>query len=162
LSVADPTNDWFAPSWLRMAGGAQLAMPDSASAQVDVTWTSALFQPAPFGAGSRASVSEGSAVSRRTVTDPVALSPSLLVAVHERVAAAVSVAIVVVSQPLVDAIEVPGELVTVQDTVVGALFQPAAFGVGERLAVTLTLHSGSCAEAAAFAWWPLLSCSDRV
>src|SRR6266704_1864870 len=46
-SVAVPLADWFAPSPRSVAAG-QVAVPDSASAHVNVTVTSSLYQPAAF------------------------------------------------------------------------------------------------------------------
>ena len=51
LSTADPDTAWAAPSVVTVCGAVHEAMPESASAQVNVTVTFVLFHPAPFGDG---------------------------------------------------------------------------------------------------------------
>src|SRR5438067_1789906 len=63
LSLAVPVTDCAAPSLLRVVGPAQLATAESASAQVKLTVTSLLFQPAAFAAGEAAPVIVGGVLS---------------------------------------------------------------------------------------------------
>ena len=64
LSVAVPLTLWPAPSLLRTVdAGVQLAIPDSASAQLKVTVTGELFQPLEFAAGVRAPAIAGGMLS---------------------------------------------------------------------------------------------------
>src|SRR5438045_358702 len=51
LSTAVPGTGWLAPAVATVVGAVQVAMPERASAQVKVTVTSVLFQPAPFAGG---------------------------------------------------------------------------------------------------------------
>ena len=51
LSVAVPVTGWPLPSLVTVCGPVQLASPDSASAQENVTVTLPLFQPLTFGGG---------------------------------------------------------------------------------------------------------------
>src|SRR3954447_25841286 len=51
LSWTVPVTAWAWPSVVTVCGPVQLATPDSASEQVNVTVTSSLFQPSPFAAG---------------------------------------------------------------------------------------------------------------
>src|SRR5437763_6109024 len=65
LSLAVPVTDCAAPSLVRIVGPAQLATAESASAQVKLTVTSLLFQPAAFAAGDAAPVIVGGVLSTR-------------------------------------------------------------------------------------------------
>src|SRR2546423_4715500 len=65
-SLAVPVTDCAAPSLLSVVGPAQLATAESASAQVKLTVTSLLFQPAAFAAGAAAPGIVGGPFSTRT------------------------------------------------------------------------------------------------
>ena len=68
LSSAVPVTSWPWPSVVTVCGAVQLLMPASASAQVNVTVTSPLFQPAPFASGDCVCLIVGAVLSMETCT----------------------------------------------------------------------------------------------
>src|SRR4051794_35779275 len=74
--TAVPDTLWPAPSDVTAVGLGQVAIPDTASAQVKMTVTGPLFQPLPL-AGVRTAVISGLVLSMETVTVVVALLPAL-------------------------------------------------------------------------------------
>src|SRR5439155_5414380 len=79
-SFAVPWTDWFAPS-PSVVGPGHVSMPDSASAHVNVTVTSVLFHPFPFGAGAAWPEMVGAVRSTFTVAGSDALLPARSTAV---------------------------------------------------------------------------------
>jgi len=79
-SVTVPLADWSAPS-PRTFGAGQLAVPDSASAQVNVTVTSCLYQPASFLASDAVAEMVGGVLSMLTTAVLLAELLALSVAV---------------------------------------------------------------------------------
>ena len=79
-SDAVPVTDWPAPS-PKVCEPVHDTMPDNASPHVNVTFTSALYQPLPFGARSGALVMVGASVSMFNVTGSDAEFPALSTAV---------------------------------------------------------------------------------
>jgi hypothetical protein len=63
-SVAVPSTTWFAPSVVTSAGGGQDATPLARSAQVNVTVTPVLFQPAALGCGAAFAPTAGGSWSK--------------------------------------------------------------------------------------------------
>src|SRR5262249_33823653 len=63
LSTACPVTTWLAPSVLTATGAGQLAIPEVASVQVNVTVTLVLFQPPGFTSGFTAAVMVGGSLS---------------------------------------------------------------------------------------------------
>src|SRR5512134_4163933 len=99
LSVHTPVADCPAPSvvtvWLTLAA----TTPEVASVQDQFTVTSVLFQPLPFGAVRPANIIAGPVLSSWIVTESL-LVPPKLVAEQDRVVPAVSLLIVVSTQPV--------------------------------------------------------------
>src|SRR5688500_12133152 len=71
---------WFAPSVETIAGAGHVTTPEMASAHVNVTVTSPLFQPAVFGGGDTTAVIVGRAWSMLTMTLPSAVFPARSIA----------------------------------------------------------------------------------
>ena len=67
LSSAVPVTLWFAPSPVRVTGDVQLAIPESSSAQVNVTVTSVLFHPLPLAPGETLPVIVGGVLSGASI-----------------------------------------------------------------------------------------------
>jgi hypothetical protein len=82
-SVAVPLMSWFAASVLTLIGTGQLATPEVLSAQVKLTVTSFLFQPAALGWGLIVDDKVGGVLSMWIVTDTPAVFPALSTAVPE-------------------------------------------------------------------------------
>src|SRR5579864_833310 len=80
LSTAVPGIGCFRPSVVTWTGAVQLAMPDSASVQVNVTVTAVLFHPAAFGGGSTWPMIVGGLRSMLTVGDLLVEFPAASVA----------------------------------------------------------------------------------
>src|SRR5262249_40403948 len=80
-SRAVPLITWFAPSNDSVTGDGPPAMPDVASAHVNVTITSVLFQPATFGRGETVAVIVGGVRSTFTETRVAAELPAISTAV---------------------------------------------------------------------------------
>jgi len=75
LSVAAP-DDVLIASVVIVCDGAQVAIPDLESAQVKLTVTLVLFQPAAFGAGAAIAVIVGGVSSMLTVAAVLLLFPA--------------------------------------------------------------------------------------
>ena len=131
-SVAEPEIAWFAPSVATATGEGQVATPERESPQVKLTVTLELFQPAALGAGETAAAIVGGVLSILSVTLVEVLFPAASVAVPETTCLAPSVVIVCGARQLTT-----GEVASPQTnvTVTFVLFQPAAFGAGETVAV---------------------------
>ena len=133
LSTACRVTDWLRPSPERVLGPGQVLMPDNGSEQVKLTVTSLLFQPFELAEGLLDPVMVGALLSRRTVTEPLPELPRRSVALEVLVMPdvfAVTESVAGVGPPP----EAMPEPVSVADQlmVTSPLFQPAAFGVGER------------------------------
>jgi len=72
-STACPQKDWFAPCVATAIGGGHVLTPDPESAQVNVTVTLVLFQPAAFGAGNTEAAIVGAIVSVVNVSEITSL-----------------------------------------------------------------------------------------
>src|SRR5947207_11112560 len=81
-SAAVPLTDWCAPS-PSSAGLAQPTMPDSASSQANVTFTTSRYQSAAFGARSGAPAIVGGVLSTFRVAESLAVLPALNVRSEE-------------------------------------------------------------------------------
>ncbi len=130
------------PSELNVASGGQAAArPESASEHAQWIVTGELYQPFAFGAVVGVPARFGATWSSFTVAEADADPPGL-VAVHVNTVplADVSVEMVVGSQPVLDEIGESGSTVD-QLTLVGELFQPAAFGAGDTVARSPTAAS---------------------
>src|SRR5579859_1501076 len=82
-SVLLPVASCPLPSLVNANGEAQVATPESVSAQVKLTVTLVLFQPNDVGWGVSVAVIEGGVLSILSVTAVLALLPALSVAVPE-------------------------------------------------------------------------------
>jgi hypothetical protein len=80
-SVAVPLMIWLAPGVITTCGAGHVAIPERVSAQVKVTVTAELFQPAEFGAGEATAVIVGGVLSMLTVTVALTLFPATSVTV---------------------------------------------------------------------------------
>ena len=80
-SVALPVAVWPAPSCVKLTGEAQVATPDSASAQLKLTVTLVLFQPKLLARGLNVAAMLGGVLSILTFVLGVAVFPALSVAV---------------------------------------------------------------------------------
>jgi hypothetical protein len=129
-----------APSAASVTLGEHDATPASASAQLNVTVTSALYQPSAF-AGARFASIDGRVASRATVT-PTVVVPPALAAVHRNVADAVSVVTDVGSQPVCEAIAESGSE-TVQLTSTSPTYQSPE----PRVPVTAAVTTGGVVSA---------------
>jgi hypothetical protein len=132
-SVAVPVICCPAPSVVTLTGGLQLATPDPLSLQVKVTVTLLEFQLLALGGGLRVAVIIGGVTSIFTVSvvDPVFPARSEQLAVTG-------------VMPSVESAKAEGfpvgpesESAQTKVTVTGDLFQPAALGAGEGMAVTV-------------------------
>ena len=130
-SVAVPVICCPAPSVVTVTGGLQLATPEPLSVQLKVTVTLLEFHPLAFGAGLMDAVITGGVTSIFTVSvvDPVFPARSEQLAVTG-------------VMPSVESAKGEGfpvgpesESAQVNVTVTGPLFQPAALGAGEGVAV---------------------------
>src|SRR5258708_13175391 len=115
-------------------GAVQPAMPESASAPVNVTVTLVLFQPAPFGAGVAEASAVGGVLSILMVTVTERESPAPFVAMQVMLVPAVSAVSVITPQP--DSGSMPEtESLKLQVTVVSVVFQPATLAEADTLGV---------------------------
>jgi hypothetical protein len=134
LSTASPITLMFRPLLDRLVIPGQLAIPDSASAQLNVTVTAVLFQPAAFGAGLPEPEMVGAVLSSFTGTLTArATLPAL--SVHEPwVLLLTCVVASAVTSWADDAMFVATpETRSVQpnETLTSDMFQPSAFCAGE-------------------------------
>src|SRR3972149_1243183 len=71
-----PDEIWFPPCVVTVTGEGQATTPEIGSSQLKLTVTSALFHPAAFGCGVGTPIITGGVLSRRTVTEAVAVFPA--------------------------------------------------------------------------------------
>ena len=131
LSVTVPVTDWLAPLPVRVVGAVALFTPEVASAGVNDTVTSVLFQPLALAAGVREPPMVGAVLSRLTGTGAlVALLPTLSVTVVVRVTVPSVVTVALAGLRVLT--PEPAVVVARPVTVTSDLFQLAPFGVGLR------------------------------
>jgi hypothetical protein len=131
LSVAVPLMTWFAPIVVSVTGAGHVAIPESASEQVKVTVALPKLM-LPTGAGVTTAVIVGGVLSRLTFTVVVPVLPEVSVTVPLTGWFAPSVLTMTGEGQLCTGYE---PAVHVKVTVTLELFQPFAFGAGERVAV---------------------------
>src|SRR5438093_1343252 len=91
LFTAVPETTWAAPSVLTTTGAGHVAMPATASAQVKVTRTSALYQPAGFDSLSGAAVIVGPSWTLNALLSVTASAPVVTVTFRKPTAAELAI-----------------------------------------------------------------------
>src|SRR5919109_3311503 len=139
LSTAEAVSDWLAPLPVRVTSSGQTAMPDRASEHVKRTVTGPVYQPLdPSVPETTAPLMVGGVLSSLTEAESAPTLP------------AVSLAWPLMTCPLVSSwtstsgVIEPGSTpdprsssLAVKWTITSSAFQPAAFGVGDRVWVTV-------------------------